>query len=34
MLYVEAVGNYMKVYYLHEGQVRNDMAQIKAAIKA
>lgn len=25
LLYVEAVGNYMKVYYLHEGQVRNDM---------
>ena len=25
LLYVEAVGNYMKVFYLHEGQVRNDM---------
>lgn len=25
LLYVEAVGNYMKVFYLHEGQVHNDM---------
>ena len=25
LLYVVAVGNYMKVFYLHEGQVRNDM---------
>lgn len=25
LLYIEAVGNYMKVFYLHEGQVRDDM---------
>ena len=25
LLYIEAVGNYMKVFYLHEGQVGNDM---------
>ena len=25
LLYVEAVGNYVKVYYLRDGQVRNDM---------
>lgn len=24
-LYIEAVGNYMKVFYLYEGEVRNDM---------
>ena len=25
LLYIEAVGNYMKVFYLYEGQVRDDM---------
>ena len=25
LLYVEAVGNYVKVYHLHDGEVRNDM---------
>ena len=25
LLYVEAVGNYVKVYHLHDGKVRNDM---------
>jgi DNA-binding LytR/AlgR family response regulator len=25
LLYIEAVGNYMKVFYLYEGEVRDDM---------
>ena len=25
LLYIEAVGNYVKVYHLHEGQVQTDM---------
>ena len=25
LLYVEAVGNYVKIYHLHDGEVRNDM---------
>ena len=25
LLYIEAVGNYVKVYHLHEGKVRTDM---------
>ena len=25
LLYIEAVGNYVKIYHLHDGEVRNDM---------
>ena len=31
LLYIEAVGNYIKVYHLHDGQVHNDM--LRATLK-